>query len=213
MRARVGLRRRTGPGPGPKRRREARGLKTKPRITLRETVARSRLFRIDAVDLVFGNGQERRYEQLVGEGGGVVVAPVTDDGSIILVEEYALGIDDYELGLVKGAIDVGESAHEAALRELREETGLAAKRLTLLRKVTLMPAYSDFQSSIFLATGLYPAPLEGDEPEELALHHWPLERIGDLHDDPGISDVRTLLALRLLEQYSLENRTTPNHPA
>lgn len=181
-------------------------MKAKPTIKLRETIANSDLFRIDAVDIEFSNGQQRRYEQLVGVGeGGVVIAPVTEDGSVILIEEYALGIGDYELGFVKGALDNGETPHDAALRELREETGFGAEKLIPLREVTLMPAYSSFRSSIFLATGLYPAPLDGDEPEPLRLIYWPLERIRELHDESGVSDVRTLLTLHLVREYFSRN--------
>ncbi|KAA3625800.1 MAG: ADP compounds hydrolase NudE, partial [Proteobacteria bacterium] len=86
-------------------------MKRKPRILRRKTVSRSRLFRVDAVDLRFDNGNERCFEQLVAEGlGGVVVAPIADDGSILLVEEYALRTGAHELGLVKGVIAPGESA-------------------------------------------------------------------------------------------------------
>lgn len=185
-------------------------LKHKPTILERRTVARSRLFRIDAVDLRFGNGRQRCFEQLVADGaGGVVVIPVTAMGSLILIEEYALGTDEYELGLVKGVVNAGETARDAALRELREETGLAARKLVLLREVTLMPAYSDFRSSIFLATDLFNAPLEGDEPEPLPQHHWPLDDLAGLRDDPRITDARTLLALYLAESRLTTRSETP----
>ncbi len=177
-------------------------LKHKPHILGRHTVARSRLFRVDAVDLEFGNGARRNFEQLVASGeGGVVVIPVTGKGEVVLIEEYALGTNEYELGFVKGLIDHGESARDAALRELREETGLAARRLELLDEVTLMPAYSNFRSSLFVALDLYDDPLEGDEPEPLEQVRWPLERIEHLHADSRITDARTRLALFLLTRH------------
>jgi len=175
-------------------------LKTGPDIVERRTVARSRLFRVDEVELAFSNGERRVFEQLVAGGeGGIVVVPVTAEGELILVEEYALGIGAYELGFVKGVIDPGETAHEAAARELREETGFAAGELLLLDTVTLMPAYSNFRSSLFIASDLEPAPLPGDEPEPLVQHRWPLARIAELHGDRRITDARTRLALYLVE--------------
>ncbi|KAA3629064.1 MAG: ADP compounds hydrolase NudE, partial [Proteobacteria bacterium] len=92
-------------------------------------------------------------------------------------------------------------AEAAAHRELREETGFAAHRMMLLRRVTLMPAYSNFRSSIYLATGLYEDPLKGDEPEPLTLHRWPLDRLAALHEEPRITDARTLLAVRLVQDH------------
>ena len=177
-------------------------LTSKPRILHRRTVARSRLFQVDAVELMFGNGVRREFEQLVAAGeGGVLVVPVTDDGHVVLVEEFALGTGEYELGFVKGLNDPGETASAAAARELREETGFAPSRLILLDTVTLMPAYSNFRSSIFLATGLHIDPLDGDEPEPLRQHRWPFENLRDLHDDSRITDARTHLALCLLSNH------------
>lgn len=162
-------------------------------------MAQSRLFRVDAVELEFSNGRQRQFEQLVASGdGGVLVMPVTADGQLLLIEEFALGTGSYELGFVKGVIEPNESPHDAALRELREETGFGASRLQLLETVTLMPAYSDFRSNLFLATDLYEAPLEGDEPEPLIPIYWPLSRINELHGDSRITDVRTRLALHLI---------------
>jgi ADP-ribose diphosphatase len=177
-------------------------LTSKPQIVQRRTVARSRLFQIDAVELMFGNGARREFEQLVAGGdGGVVVIPVTDEGRVVLVEEFALGRGDYELGFVKGLIDPGESPHVAAARELREETGFAPSQLVLLDTVTLMPAYSNFRSHLFIATGLYRDPLDGDEPEPLRQHLWPIENLDALHADPRMTDARTRLALYLLADH------------
>ncbi len=163
-------------------------------------MARSRLFRVDEVELAFSNGERRVFEQLVAGGdGGIVVVPVTTEGELILVEEYALGIGTYELGFVKGVIDPGETPHQAATRELREETGFAAGELLLLDTVTLMPAYSNFRSTLFIATDLERDPLPEDEPEPLVQHRWPLARIGELHRDRRITDARTRLALYLVE--------------
>ena len=47
---------------------------------------------------------------------------------MLLVREYAAGVHRYELGLVKGRIDAGESPVEAANRELMEEAGYGARK-------------------------------------------------------------------------------------
>ena len=63
-----------------------------------------------APDLEFSNGERRRFERLVSRGhGAVVVVPMLDDETVLLVREYAAGMHRYELGLVKGRIDVGET--------------------------------------------------------------------------------------------------------
>lgn len=45
-------------------------MRQKPTVLSREIVASSRLFRVEAVQLRFSNGNERTYERLVGRGNG-----------------------------------------------------------------------------------------------------------------------------------------------
>lgn len=66
-------------------------------------------FQRQHLDLEFSNGERRRFERLVSRGhGAVVVVPMLDDETVLLVREYAAGMHRYELGLVKGRIDAGE---------------------------------------------------------------------------------------------------------
>lgn len=61
----------------------------------------------------------------------VVVAPFTEDGLVVLVRHYRHGPRRMTYSLPSGFIDGGESATDAARRELLEETGYAAGALTL----------------------------------------------------------------------------------
>ena len=87
-------------------------------------------YRLERLDLEFANGERRHYERLHGRGhGAVVVVPLLDDDTVLLVREYAAGVHRYELGLVKGRIDAGETPVQAADRELKEEAGYGARSL------------------------------------------------------------------------------------
>ena len=67
-------------------------------------------YRMERLDLEFSNGERRQFERLHGRGhGAVVVVPMLDDDTVLLVREYAAGFHRYELGLVKGRIDRGET--------------------------------------------------------------------------------------------------------
>ncbi|MDK6296224.1 NUDIX domain-containing protein, partial [Gardnerella swidsinskii] len=59
------------------------------------------------------------------------------DDHLILIREYAVGTESYELGFSKGLIDPGESVFEAANRELKEEVGFGANDLTFLKKLSM----------------------------------------------------------------------------
>ena len=88
----------------------------KPRILSVRTAARSRLFEIESVRLQFQNGLETEYERISSTPihGAVVVVPMLDSDTFLLVREYAVGLDRYELGLPKGLIRANEPVLEAA---------------------------------------------------------------------------------------------------
>ncbi len=98
-----------------------------PQIQKVQPLMQSRLFAIEAVDLLFENGQACTFERLVGQGeGAVMVVPVLSPERLLVVREYAVGVERYELELCEGRIDAGESPEEAA-------DGNCAKRLVLMR--------------------------------------------------------------------------------
>ena len=98
----------------------------KPDILNITAVARSRLFTIESVDLAFSNGAHRVYERMKpSEREAVMIVPIIDD-HLILIQEYAVGLETYELGFPTWLIDAGETVTDAAARELYEAAGLGA---------------------------------------------------------------------------------------
>lgn len=159
-------------------------------------------YRLERLDLEFGNGERRRFERMVARGqGAVVVVPMLDRHTVLLVREYAAGVHRYELGLVKGRIDPGETPLQAADRELKEEAGYGARRLDVLRPLTLAPTYMNHVSWLVLARDLYPERLPGDEPEELEVIPWKLQELGDLMLREDFSEGRSLAALFIAREW------------
>ena len=169
-----------------------------PEILAKQTVAKSRLFSIESLDLRFSNGVERTYERMAPSGrNAVMMVPITAQGDILLVREYAAGTENYELGFPKGLIDPGETPMEAANRELKEEIGFGADRLTPLKEVILAPSYFSSRMTLFIAQDLYPEQLEGDEPEPLELLRWPLAQAEELLTHLDFCEARSITALML----------------
>lgn len=159
-------------------------------------------FRRQELDLEFSNGERRRFQRLLSGGhGAVVVVPMLDKDTVLLVREYAAGVHRYELGLVKGRIDAGETPLEAADRELKEEAGYGARTLDVLRAMTLAPTYMSHQSHLVVARDLYPERLEGDEPEELEVVPWKLAELDALMLREDFSEGRSLAALFIAREW------------
>jgi ADP-ribose diphosphatase len=159
-------------------------------------------YRMERLDLEFGNGERRRYERLHGRGhGAVVVVPMLDDETVLLVREYAAGMHRYELGLVKGRMDAGEVPEQAADRELMEEAGYGARSLQVLRTLTLAPVYMSHETHLVLARDLYPKRLPGDEPEELEVVPWKLDALHELILREDFSEGRSIAALFIAREW------------
>ena len=157
--------------------------------------------RVEEVDLEFGNGERRRYRRVCARGpGSVMVAAMADAQTILLIREYACGTGRYEIGLPKGRMDEGETPEQAANRELQEETGFAARRLTRLRSLALSPSYMEFTTHLVLAQDLYPQRLVGDEPEEIEVLPWKLEDLHALMLREDCSEGRSLAALFIVRE-------------
>jgi ADP-ribose diphosphatase len=177
-----------------------------PKILKQSEVANSRYFRIEEVELQFSNGELRTYERLANKSqGAVLVIAFTSADTFLMIREYAVGMERYELTLPKGKIDQGEDILTAANRELTEETGYRANKLTHLHSLSLASGYSTHFTHVVLAEDLHPETAEGDEPEPLEVIPWSFDRISDLLTQPDCSEARTFAALYICQQH-LMNR-------
>lgn len=168
----------------------------KPQILARNTVAQSRLFQVEALDLRFSNGEERQFERLTGaDRGAVMIVAMPDPEHVLLIREYAAGFEDYVLTLPKGLVDPGEDIVTAANRELMEECGMGAHYLEPLAELSLAPNYMRHRMQVLLATDLYPKRLPGDEPEPLIVETHALEELPALLMREDFHEARAIAAL------------------
>jgi ADP-ribose diphosphatase len=167
----------------------------KPKILDRRIVAQSRLFRVEEVDLEFANGARRTFERVPGGVDSVMIVPMLDAETVLLIREYGAGSDRYELGLPKGVVEAGEDPLAAADREIQEEIGYGARDLRIIKRVSLVPGYIEHHSLIVLARDLYPSSLPGDEPEPIEVVPWRLNEIDALIARDDFDEARSVAAL------------------
>jgi ADP-ribose diphosphatase len=180
-------------------------MREKPRIISSETVATTRIFRIEQLDLRFSNGVCVSYERLQsGSGGAVLVIPMVDNDTVLLIREYAAGMHRYELALPKGRIEEGENLLEAANRERMEEVGQGARRLRHISSVTIAPGYIGHVTHLVLAQDLYEQRIAGDEPEELEVVPWQLSRLNELIACEDCTEARSIAALFMARELLTE---------
>lgn len=170
-----------------------------PQILKKSIVAKSRFFTVEELELRFSNGVERRYERLrTPPHQAVMVVALRDEDTVLMIQEYGAGLETYTLGLPKGALEMGETLEQGANRELQEETGHGAHKLTVLKELTLSPSYMSSRLTVVLAEELYESRLEGDEPEPIEVLPMKISELDDWVWREELSEARSIAALYLV---------------
>ena len=123
------------------------------------------------------------FVQRSGVSGVVVVLAVTDEGRVVLVEQFRapIGAPVIELpaGLAgDGAHPADEPLEEAARRELLEETGYGAREMTFLTAGPSSAGLTDEMLTMFRATGLEKVAAGGGHgDEDIQVHEIPLDEV------------------------------------
>lgn len=174
-----------------------------PILLNKKTLAETRVFTVEQTRMRFSNGHEQTFEKISGRHpGAVMILPMLDAETFLVIREYAPALGDYFLGFPKGAMDQGEDPLVSANRELMEETGYGANELIHLAKWSLSPAYFSAMMDIVLAKDLYPKKLEGDEPEPIEVIPWKIKDIPNLLSHPEFHESRSVAAALLLEKMN-----------
>jgi ADP-ribose pyrophosphatase len=167
-----------------------------------DTIFKGHAFSVELLLTRLPDGNRKVYE-LVRHSEAVTLVPIDSAGQIYFVRQYRIGASQALLELPAGVLEPGEDPAGGAGREVREETGLAAGKLLKLGEFFLAPGYSSELMHVFLATDLYPAPLEADEDEFLQVETMPVQRVFEMVDTGLIKDGKTLAALLLARPHLL----------
>ncbi len=117
---------------------------------------------IKTVTLPSGQSAQR---EVIRHAGAVAVVPLLPDGRVILIRQYRHAVGKMLLEIPAGTLEPNEDPDLAAIRELREEIGYAAKQLKLIGGIYVAPGYSTEFIHIYIATELIHDPLQADADE------------------------------------------------
>ena len=126
--------------------------------------------------------------------GSVVMIPVLDE-NIVMIRQYRWALDEVILELPAGTRDWNEDVLLCAQRELREETGYRAERLTSLGEIWPAPGFTNERLHFFLAEGLTPDPLPGDFDEDITLAPLPLQDLQGMINNGELNDGKSIIGL------------------
>ena len=170
----------------------------KPDILSTSLVLECDLFDVTR-SLIQENGVIYNRDVIIHPGSAVIV-PYFSDGTVALVRQYrhAAGADLLELPA--GSLEDGESAEECAAREISEEIGFKAGKMSFLTEFYVSPGFLSEKMTVFLASDLRPAASDPDADEFISVVTMPLSEAAEMARSGGFSDAKTMLGLILAEK-------------
>lgn len=170
-----------------------------------KTITKEQIFSGKVIDLYvedveLPNGKTSKRE-IVKHPGAVAILAVTDEGKIILVKQFRKPLERTIVEIPAGKLEKGEEPEYTALRELEEETGYTAKKLTKITAFYTSPGFADEIVHVFLAEEL--AVLEEkrelDEDEFVEVMEVTLEDALKLVESREVYDAKTAYAIQYLQ--------------
>ena len=136
--------------------------------------------------------------------GAVCCIPILSDGKIALIKQYRHSVKKEMIEIPAGKLDQNEIPEECAQRELEEEIGYKASKLTFLANIHPAIGFTDEKMWLYLAENLVKTKQSLDADEFLVLFPTKLKEAVDMIWSGKITDVKTIIGI-LWAQKMLQN--------
>jgi len=152
----------------------------------------------DHVELPNGKSSTREW---INHPGAVCIIPILPDGNLCLIRQYRYGPRDEFIEIPAGKLETGEDPLVCAKRELQEEIGYIAGKLTFLTNIYPAIGFSNEKMWMYLAEDLQLSNQSLDQDEFLELLPLSLEEAIDLINQGKITDVKTIIGVLWLDRF------------
>lgn len=133
--------------------------------------------------------------EVVEHPGGVGIVAVDDQDCVLMVRQFRYPLGEILLEIPAGKLDHGEDHHLAAQRELSEEVGATASKLTYMGYVYASPGFCDEAIHLYLAEELSFGEAHPDEDELLLVERIPLSKLTAMALNGEMSDGKSVAAI------------------
>lgn len=148
--------------------------------------------RVDKVRMPDGSLHER---EIVEHPGAVAIVPVLPSGEILMVRQYRHAVRQRTLELPAGTRETGEEPWVTARRELQEETGYSAGKLSELVRFYVSPGWADEELIVYLARNIVAGPAATEPDEDLTLETIAPTAVADAIRRREIADSKSIVGL------------------
>ena len=164
------------------------------RTMKKKTVYKGKPVSIDVYNLTIEGRKVRR--EIIQHPGAAAILAFDEKGKIILVNQHRFP-HGYVLEIPAGTLEKGETPRKCALREIEEETGYKAKKMTHF--LTYYPSVGYNQEAIhcFVASGLTKSKTHLDTDEFITVKKMELKKLINMIKKDKIIDSKTICAVMI----------------
>ena len=160
----------------------------------RETIYEGKILHIYRDDVLLPNGRTS-VREVADHPGGVAIVALDENDNVLTVKQYRYVFSRVLEEIPAGKLERGEDPREAAIRELKEETGAASAHMTDLGALLVSPGCYGEVLHLYLAEGLTFGAQHPDEDEFLDVVRMPFDRAVELCMTGELTDAKTVIAL------------------
>jgi ADP-ribose pyrophosphatase len=147
------------------------------------------------------SGGQRHRKEIVVHPGAVVIVPVLDAQTIVLIRNRRYAVGGYLVELPAGTLEKGEDPINCAGRELLEETGYLAHRLKPMASYYASPGVMTEKMHVFIAYDLEKRQQELDAGEDIQLLPVTIGEAVEMIRTGEIQDAKTIAALMMYDRF------------
>ena len=155
---------------------------------------RAARFTVNAMTMTDKHGNQVMRE-VIRHPGAVVLLPILEDGSIVMIENYRRTVDQTLLELPAGTIEVGEPPELTAPRELIEETGYRAGKMTKVHEFYSCPGICDELMHLYVATELVAGAPDREATEQIENRIVSRDEVRSVIKTGQVRDAKSLVGL------------------
>jgi len=180
----------------------------KARVLKSEIIYEGNAFGVRRDEIIEPTGVHT-VRDVVTHPGSVVVLPVLPDGRIVMVRQYRYATKQYLWELVAGRMERGEDPKKGAQRELLEETGYRARKLSVFLDLFPTPGFLEERMYLLLAQGLTAGVAEPEEDEKLLVAAYTRRQLEQMMRAGTLRDAKSIAGL--LFYFSFLQKTDSRH--
>ena len=157
--------------------------------------------RVDTIEL-----PDKKYSkrEIIEHPGGVAIIAIDKDKNLVMIKQYRKAVEEFIWEIPAGRLEVNEEPRETAIRELKEETGYAANKMTYITEFYTTPGYCSEKIYLFLAEDLIEGEPCPDLGENIEMSNISIDNLLKMATRGEIVDSKTIAAIYIAERYLQE---------